>query len=93
LPSLPNHAFAAAKGAVVYGAVTVVGKRTEIVDPYLDEAFGEGPAQNAILEKAGKEAGKDSNDLKAHRVVPMIEGRVAAKRILAVKDHSGVLRF
>jgi hypothetical protein len=36
------------------------------VDADFDEAFGERPAQDSILQEARKEAGKDGDDLEAH---------------------------
>ena len=63
---LQHHAFAAAEGAVVDGAMAVVGEVAQIVDAHLDQSFGQRAAQNAVLEDAGEEAGKDGDDLKAH---------------------------
>jgi hypothetical protein len=37
-----------------------------MVDAHLDQAFGQSAAEDAILEDAGKKAGEDGNDLKAH---------------------------
>ena len=45
---LEDHAFAAAEGAVVYGAVAVVREGAEVVGVDLDEAGGDGAAEDAV---------------------------------------------
>ena len=61
-----HHALAAAEGPVVDGAVPVVGKRAQIVHRYTHQSLGLGAAEDAVLEEAGEESGKDGDDVEAH---------------------------
>ena len=63
---LQHHALAAAERPVVHRAVPVMRKSAQIVDAHLDQSFGQRAAQDSILEDAGKEARKDSDNLKPH---------------------------
>ncbi len=65
---LQHHAFAAAKGAVVHGAMPVMREGAQIVHAHFDQPLGHRPAQDPILEEPGEEAGKDGDDVKAHRL-------------------------
>lgn len=63
---LEDHAFAAAEGAIVNRAVTVVGEVAKIVAVDGDEAVGNGAAHDTVSEDAGKEFREDSDDIEAH---------------------------
>ncbi len=63
---LEDHAFAAAEGTVVYGAVAVVGEGAEVVRGDLDCAGGDGAAEDAVIEHAGEEVREDGEDVEAH---------------------------
>jgi hypothetical protein len=63
---LENHAFAAAEGTVVYGAMAVVGEVAQIVSGDLDRAGGDGAAENSVVERAGEKTGEDGEDVEAH---------------------------
>jgi hypothetical protein len=47
--------------------VPVVGEGAEVVDVDLDEAGGDGAAENAVGEDALKEIRKDGDEIEAHR--------------------------
>jgi hypothetical protein len=63
---LEDHAFAAAEGAVVDGAVAVVGEGAEIVDMDGHQSFALGAAHDAVLEDALEEGGEDGDDVETH---------------------------
>ena len=61
-----DHALAAAEGAVVHGAVTVVGEGAEVVDGDVDEPGLPGSADDAVLEEALEDFGEDGEDFEVH---------------------------
>ena len=63
---LEDHAFAAAEGTVVHGAMAVVGEVAQVVGGDVDRAAGDGPAQDSVVERAGEEVGEDGEDVEAH---------------------------
>jgi hypothetical protein len=63
---LQHHSLAAAKRPVVHGAMAIVRKRPQIVDAHLDQPLGQRSAHDAVLENAGEESRKDSDDVEAH---------------------------
>jgi hypothetical protein len=64
---LKHHAFTAAEGAVVHGAVAVVRERAEVVDADFDQAGVLRAAQDAVVERAAEEVGEDGDEVEAHR--------------------------
>jgi len=64
---LEDHALAAAEGTVVDGAVAVVGEGAEVVGVGLCDAGAKGAGDDAVGERAGEEAGKDGEDVEAHK--------------------------
>jgi hypothetical protein len=69
---LEDHAFAAAEGAVVDGAVTVVGEAAEVVDIDLGDAGAEGARDDAVAQDAGagggaEEFGEDGEEVEEHK--------------------------
>ncbi len=63
---LEDHAFATAEGAVVDGAVAVVGEGSEVVQVDAGGTGGEGSGEDAVAQEAFEEAGKDGEDVEAH---------------------------
>ncbi len=63
---LENHALAAAKGAVVDGAVAVVGEAAKVVDVDGDQPSGDGPAEDAMAEDGGEKVGENGDQIEAH---------------------------
>ena len=63
---LKAHAFAAAEGTVVHGAMAVVGEVAQVVGGDVARAAGDGPAQDSVVERAGEEVGEDGEDVEAH---------------------------
>ena len=63
---LEDHAFAAAKWAVVHGAVAVVGKSAEVVGVEVDEPCADGSSDDAVIERAGEERREDGDEVEAH---------------------------
>ncbi len=63
---LEDHAFAAAEGPVVDGAVAVVGEGAKVVRADGDLAELDGPAEDAVGEGTGEEVGKDGEDVDLH---------------------------
>jgi hypothetical protein len=64
---LQDHAFAAAEGAVVYGAVAVVGEVAEVEGVGAGQPRAKGPRNDAKIEWAAKKVGKDGEDVEAHK--------------------------
>jgi hypothetical protein len=62
-----EHAFAAAEGTVVDGSVAVVGEGAEVMGVHPDDALAQGSLQDAIVQGAAKEAGKERDDIEAHK--------------------------
>ena len=60
---LKDHAFAAAKRAIIHGAVTVMRKRPQVVDFDRCQTGFSGPADNAVIQRPAKEVGKDRYDI------------------------------
>jgi hypothetical protein len=46
--------------------MAVLREVAEIVDAHFDQALGESAAEDAVLEEAREEVGKDGYDLEAH---------------------------
>src|SRR5579863_4029919 len=63
---LQQHAFAAAEGTVVDGAVTVVRPVPEIVDLDLDKAGSRRVGHYAVFEGTVEEVGEDGQDAESH---------------------------
>ncbi len=63
-----EHAFPAPERAVVDGAVAVVGPIAEVVDFDIEETVAAGAGDDAVVDRAGEEAGEDRED---------VEGQVA----------------
>ena len=63
---LEDHALATAEGAVVDGAMTVVGPVAEVVSVNRGEVGAEGALEDAVAERALEEAGKEGDEVKAH---------------------------
>ena len=63
---LEDHAFAATEGAVVDGAVAVVGPVAEVVRVDGGKAGAERALEDAVAERALKEAGKEGDEVEAH---------------------------
>ena len=61
-----QHAFAAAEGPIVDGAMPVVRPGAEVVDVDLDQAGFGGFGDDAVLEGALKEVGEDGEDAEDH---------------------------
>ncbi len=66
---LEDHAFSTAEGAIVDGAVTVVGEGTEVVGGDVDLSGSDGAAEDSVLERGGEEVGKDGEDVNVHSEV------------------------
>jgi hypothetical protein len=64
---LEHHAFAAAEGAVVDGAVTVMRKGAEVVGVRFRKAFTEGARDDSELKRTNKEVREDGDDVEAHK--------------------------
>jgi hypothetical protein len=64
---LQDHALAAAKGAVIDGAMTVVGEGAEVVGVDLSDALAEGARDDTVAERASEELREDGDDVEAHR--------------------------
>ncbi len=63
---LEHHALAAAKRAIVDGAMAVVSERAQVLHADVDEAGFAGPADDAVVERSRKKFREDGNDIKAH---------------------------
>ena len=63
---LQHHALAAAKWPVVYGAMPVMGELAQIMHADAQQAALDRALDHAMLEDAGKETGKDGDDVEAH---------------------------
>ena len=61
-----QHAFAAAEGTIVDGAMPVVRPVAEIVDVDLDQAGFGGVGDHAVLEGAVEEVREDGEDAENH---------------------------
>jgi hypothetical protein len=64
---LEDHAFAAAEGAVVDGAMAIMGEGAEVVSMGLCLTLAECALENAVVEGATEELGKDGDDVEAHK--------------------------
>jgi hypothetical protein len=64
---LEDHAFAAAEGAVVDGAMAIMGEGAEVVGVGLCLTLAECTLEDAVIEGATEELGKDSDDVEAHK--------------------------
>lgn len=71
---LEHHAFAAAEGTIVDGAMTVMREAAEIVGVDFGGAFAQATRDNAEIQhtrgcrvRAAKEGGEDGDDVEAHR--------------------------
>src|SRR5258707_10659346 len=56
---LQDHSFAAAKWAVIHGAVFIFRKVPQVVNVYFDQARFASPPNNSVIQWAAKEVGKD----------------------------------
>jgi hypothetical protein len=65
---LEDHALPAAEGTVVDGAVAVVGEGAEILRVDLHETGTDGTGDDAVIERAGEEGGKDGEEIEAHEL-------------------------
>jgi hypothetical protein len=63
---LQDHAFAAAKRAVIHGAVFVFRKVPQIVNAYFRQASLACPADDAVIQLSAKEVRKDREDIDLH---------------------------
>ena len=61
-----HHAFTAAEGTIIDGAMAVVGEVAQIERFHRHQSLGLGAAHDAVLEDAGEEGWKDGDDVKAH---------------------------
>src|SRR5215469_14070117 len=67
---LQDHAFAAAKWAVVHGAVSIMRELPQIVDFNFRQAHFRGPAGNAVIQRSAKEVRKDRDNIGLHWLDP-----------------------
>src|SRR3974390_2138024 len=63
---LQDHALAAAKRAVIHGAVPVFRKVPQIVNADLYQSRFAGPAHNTKIQRPGEEFRKDREDIDLH---------------------------
>src|SRR6516225_69346 len=56
---LEDHPLAAAKWAVIHGAMLIAGKLPQVVDARFHQARLAGAAENSIVQRSAKKVGKD----------------------------------
>ena len=56
---LEDHPLAAAKWAVIHGAMLIAGKIPQIVDVYFHQARFARTAENSVIQRSAKKVGKD----------------------------------
>lgn len=63
---LEDHAFAAAEGAIVHGAMPVSSEFAQVLDVDLNDGGFACAADDAVFEGAGEEFGEDGDQVEAH---------------------------
>jgi hypothetical protein len=63
---LEDHAFAAAEGTIINGAMAILGEFAEILDVNLDETRFSGAAEDAVVQRANEELRKNRDEIEAH---------------------------
>src|SRR5438128_7444188 len=63
---LEDHAFAAAEGTIINGFVAVFGELAQILNMNVDKTSFAGAANDSVIERAGKEFRKNSDEIEAH---------------------------
>ena len=63
---LEDHALAAAEGAVIHGAVAVMGEGAQVVRREFDVPLGQSAAEDSVFEEAGEEGGEDGDNVEPH---------------------------
>ena len=66
---LQDHAFAAAKWAVIYSAMPIAGKLPQIVDPYVHQFRFPSSPQNSVIQRPAKEIRKNRDQINTHWVI------------------------
>jgi len=69
---LKDHAFAAAKGAIVHGAMTISCELAQILHVNMHEACFAGTAQDAVIERAREKFWKNRNQIKSHGLARLV---------------------
>jgi len=69
-----DHAFAAAEGTVVDGAVTVVGPVAKVVGVDLGDAGAQGAFEHAVVERAFEESGEEGDEVESHDADSQFQG-------------------
>jgi len=64
---LEDHAFAAAEGAIVDGAMAVFGEFAQVLNVDVDDLGFAGATHDAVFEGAAEELGEDGDQVEAHR--------------------------
>jgi hypothetical protein len=61
-----DHPFATSKRTVVHSAVPIMGKCAQIVRMHRNDACGNRPAQNAVVQGPFEKVGEDRKHIEAH---------------------------
>src|SRR4051812_20220572 len=83
---LQYHALAAAKRAVIHGAVPVFRKRPQIVNNYLNQACFASPPSDSVIKRATKEIRENRDNLNLHGLRGY-ESPVAPASLPRLKAH------